>query len=203
MHGPTSRVRRNCVSKRRGNGSSASGDEPEKKKCETSANHPKEREREKMAEGLNCVHLLGNLGADPELRATPGGQSVCRLSVATTESYVDRNNQRQEKTEWHRCTIWGKRAEALAKLLRKGERVMVIGKLQTSSYEKNGEKRYSTEIVVTDVKLCGGAPRPQGSQSPMATPRPPTVAASPPFDDAPMPPPPMDGVVGGEADFPF
>jgi single-strand DNA-binding protein len=107
-----------------------------------------------MSEGLNKVLLLGNLGADPELKTTQGG-AVLKLRLATTESYVDRDSVRQERTEWHRVTLWGKRGEALAKILRKGERVFVEGRISTTSYEKDGEKRYSTEVVATNVILSG------------------------------------------------
>jgi single-strand DNA-binding protein len=118
-----------------------------------------------MAEGLNKVMLLGNLGADPELKTTQGGQAVLKLRLATTESYVDKNQARQEKTEWHSVTLWGKRGEALAKFLKKGDRIFVEGGLRTSSYEKNGEKRYSTEINATNVILAGGgAGRREGEQ---------------------------------------
>jgi single-strand DNA-binding protein len=109
-----------------------------------------------MAEGLNRVMLLGNLGADPELRVTQGGSAVLKLRLATTETYLDKNNTRQEKTEWHQVTMWGKRGEALSKILKKGDRIFVEGGLRTSSYEKNGEKRYSTEINATNVILGGG-----------------------------------------------
>jgi single-strand DNA-binding protein len=108
-----------------------------------------------MAEGLNRVMLLGNLGADPELRVTPGGQAVLKLRLATNETYLDRNNVRQERTEWHRVTVWGRRAEALGKFLQKGDLLFVEGRLQTSSYEKNGEKRYSTEVVANNIVLPG------------------------------------------------
>lgn len=108
-----------------------------------------------MAEGLNRVMLFGNLGADPELRVTGGGQAVLKLRLATTESYLDRNNARQERTEWHSVTVWGKRGEALAKFLTKGERVFIEGSLRTSSYEKDGEKRYRTEINATNIILGG------------------------------------------------
>ncbi len=121
-----------------------------------------------MAEGLNKVLLLGNLGADPELRVTPGGQAVLKLRLATTESYLDKSNTRQERTEWHRITIWGKRGEALAKFLTKGDRIFIEGRIQTSSYEKNGEKRYSTDIIANNVILSGGGrgrgDRPEGDQ---------------------------------------
>jgi single-strand DNA-binding protein len=123
-----------------------------------------------MAEGLNRVMLLGNLGADPELRVTPGGQAVLKLRLATNESYLDRNNVRQERTEWHRVTVWGRRAEALGKILQKGDSLFIEGRLQTSSYEKNGEKRYSTEVVANNIVLPGrgrgegaGAPREGGA----------------------------------------
>ncbi len=108
-----------------------------------------------MAEGLNKVMLLGNLGADPELKMTAGGQAVLKLRLATTESYLDRNNTRQERTEWHSVTLWGKRGEALSRFLSKGERIFVEGALRTSSYEKDGEKRYRTEIVASNVILAG------------------------------------------------
>ena len=108
-----------------------------------------------MAEGLNKVMLLGNLGADPELKMTQSGQAVLKLRLATTETYLDKNQTRQERTEWHSVTLWGKRGEALAKFLQKGERIFVEGSLRTSSYEKNGEKRYSTEINATNIILAG------------------------------------------------
>lgn len=108
-----------------------------------------------MAEGLNKVMLLGNLGADPELKVTAGGQAVLKLRLATTESYLDRNNARQERTEWHSVTLWGKRGEALSKFLQKGERIFVEGSLRTSSYEKDGEKRYRTEVIANNIILAG------------------------------------------------
>jgi single-strand DNA-binding protein len=106
-----------------------------------------------MAEGLNRVMLLGNLGADPELKVTQGGQAVLKLRLATTETYVDKSSQKQERTEWHRVTVWGRRGEALGKFLKKGDLVFVEGRLQTSSYERNGEKRYSTDIIAVNIVL--------------------------------------------------
>jgi single-strand DNA-binding protein len=100
--------------------------------------------------------LLGNLGADPELRMTSGGQAVLKLRLATSETYVDKNRQRQERTEWHNVVIWGKRAEALAKILTKGTRIFVEGGLRTSSYEdRDGHKRYRTEVVCSNILLQG------------------------------------------------
>lgn len=108
-----------------------------------------------MAEGLNKVMLLGNLGADPELKMTQGGSAILKLRLATTESYLDKNNTRQERTEWHSVTMWGKRGEALSRFLQKGERIFVEGSLRTSSYEKDGEKRYRTEIIANNIILAG------------------------------------------------
>lgn len=108
-----------------------------------------------MAEGLNKVMLLGNLGADPELKMTQGGQAILKLRLATTESYLDKNNARQERTEWHSVTMWGKRGEALSRFLQKGERIFVEGRISTSSYEKDGEKRYRTEIIANNIILGG------------------------------------------------
>jgi single-strand DNA-binding protein len=126
-----------------------------------------------MAEGLNRVMLLGNLGQDPELRMTSGGQAVLKLRLATSETYLDRNKVRQERTEWHSVVIWGKRAEALSKFLTKGSRIFVEGGIRTSSYEdKEGQKRYRTEVVASNIILSGsgggggggrGGPRPQDS----------------------------------------
>jgi single-strand DNA-binding protein len=110
-----------------------------------------------MAEGLNRVMLLGNLGADPELRMTSGGQAVLKLRLATSETYLDRNKVRQERTEWHSVVVWGKRGEALAKVLAKGSRIFVEGGLRTSSYDdKEGKKRYKTEVVANNIILSGG-----------------------------------------------
>lgn len=109
-----------------------------------------------MAEGLNRVLLLGNLGADPELRVTSGGQSVLKLRLATSETYLDKNRVRQERTEWHSVVVWGKRAEALSKFLTKGSRLFVEGGLRTSSYDdKEGNKRYRTEVVAQNIILAG------------------------------------------------
>jgi single-strand DNA-binding protein len=119
-----------------------------------------------MADGLNRVMLLGNVGADPELRVTPTGQSVLKIRMATSESYLDKNRVRQEKTEWHSIVIWGKRAEALGKIVEKGSRIFVEGSVQTRSYEdKDKNKRYSTEINAKEVILCGG-PGAQRRQEP-------------------------------------
>jgi single-strand DNA-binding protein len=110
-----------------------------------------------MSDGLNRVMLLGNLGADPELRMTSGGQAVLKLRLATSETYLDRNKVKQERTEWHSVVVWGKRGEALAKILNKGSRIFVEGGLRTSTYDdKDGKKRYKTEVVANNIILAGG-----------------------------------------------
>jgi single-strand DNA-binding protein len=110
-----------------------------------------------MADGLNRVMLFGNLGADPELKMTGSGQAVLKMRLATTESYLDRNKVRQERTEWHSVVLWGKRAEALSKFLAKGARIFVEGGLRTSSYDdRDGNKRYKTEVVASNIILTGG-----------------------------------------------
>jgi single-strand DNA-binding protein len=109
-----------------------------------------------MAEGLNRVMLLGNLGADPELRYTQAGKAVLNMRLATTESYLDANKVRQERTDWHNVVLWGKRGEALAKFLAKGSTIFVEGGLRTSSYDdKEGNKRYKTEVHATNIILAG------------------------------------------------
>lgn len=111
-----------------------------------------------MSEGLNRVILIGNLGQDPELRYTQSGQGVLSLRMATTESYFDNTTkERKERTEWHSVTVWGKRGEALNKILSKGSRICVEGRLQTRSWEdKQGSKRYTTEVVANNLILLGG-----------------------------------------------
>jgi single-strand DNA-binding protein len=109
-------------------------------------------------DGLNRTMLLGNLGADPELRMTGGGQAVLNLRLATTESYLDKDKARQERTEWHSVVVWGKRAEGLNKILRKGDRVFVEGGLRTTKYQdRDGNDRYKTEVVAQNVILNGKA----------------------------------------------
>ena len=115
-----------------------------------------------MAEGLNKAMLIGNLGADPELRSTQGGRSKLNIRLATTESYLDQNKQRQEVTHWHNVVLWGPRAEALAKILTKGTRIYVEGRIESRSYDdKDGVKRSVTDIVANNLILLDGR-RPEG-----------------------------------------
>ena len=133
---------------------------------------------------------IGNLAADPELRMTGGGQAILKLRLACNESYLDKSNTRVERTEFVSITIWGKRGSALAKILTKGSSVYVEGSLRTSSYEKDGEKRYRTEIVASNVILTGGRPAGTQGSGPGAgarPPRPPQDAAAPAAPAAPAP----------------
>ena len=109
------------------------------------------------AGGVNKVILIGNLGADPELRYTPSGQAVCDLRLATNESWTDKSGQKQERTEWHRVVMWGKPAEICKQYLTKGQKLYIEGRLQTRSWDdKEGNKKYSTEIIGTDFMFLGG-----------------------------------------------
>lgn len=109
-----------------------------------------------MAGSVNKVIILGRLGQNPELKYIPSGQAVCQMSVATSESFKDRNDQMQERTEWHRIQVWGKMAENCAKYLQKGRQVYVEGRLQTRSWDdKEGKKQYITEIVASQVIFIG------------------------------------------------
>src|SRR5204863_7844413 len=106
---------------------------------------------------VNKVIRVGNLGRDAELRYTPGGAAVSTLNMATTEVWNDKSGQRQEKTEWHRVVLWGKTAESLSEYLTKGKQIYVEGKLQTRQWDdKDGNKRYTTEIKGDRIVLLGG-----------------------------------------------
>lgn len=107
-----------------------------------------------MSNGINRVVLFGNLGADPELRPTQGGL-VLKLRLATNDAYYDKDKRLVERTEWHSVTMFGPRAEALGKLLSKGDSVLVEGSLRTSSYDKDGVTRYRTEVLARDLCLGG------------------------------------------------
>jgi single-strand DNA-binding protein len=148
---------------------------------------------------VNKVILIGNLGADPELKYTPSSRPLCNLRIATTEVFKDKSGQRQERTEWHRVTVWGDQAENCHKYLAKGRSVYVEGKLQTRSYDKDGQKHYATDVVADRVVfLAGGGgpgggggegrrgpggPRPGGGEGGGGGPRDEDPGAPPPSDD--------------------
>ncbi len=106
--------------------------------------------------GVNKVIIVGRLGADPEVKNIGSGQTVARLSIATSENWVDKEGQKQERTEWHKVVVWGRLAEICGKHLSKGRQVYLEGRLQTRSWEdQQGQKRYSTEIVANTVQFLG------------------------------------------------
>lgn len=112
---------------------------------------------------VNKVILVGNLGKDPELRYTPSGAAVATFSLATTERFKDRDGNRQEKTEWHNVVAWRQLAEICGKFLHKGKQVYIEGKIQTRSYDdRDGNKRYITEIVADQMQMLGSRNDDQG-----------------------------------------
>ena len=121
-----------------------------------------------MARGLNKVMLIGNLGQDPETRYMPSGAAVTNLRVATAEQWKDKQTgERQERTEWHSVAMFGRLAEIAAEYLRKGSQVYIEGRIQTRKWQdKQGNDRYSTEIVANEMQMLGG----RGGSAPMADP---------------------------------
>jgi len=111
-----------------------------------------------MARGVNKVILIGNLGADPETRAMPSGSTVANLRIATSESWRDKTSgEQQERTEWHRVALFGRLAEIASEYLRKGSQVYIEGSLRTRKWQdKQGQERYSTEIVGNELQMLGG-----------------------------------------------
>ncbi len=105
--------------------------------------------------GVNKVILVGNLGADPEMRYTAGGTAVCKFRIATTERFKDRQGNVQERTDWHRITAWGKLAEICGQYLAKGKQVYIEGRLEYGSYEKDGVKHYTTDIIANTMQMLG------------------------------------------------
>ena len=106
--------------------------------------------------GVNKVIVVGRLGADPEYKEFDGGNGVCNLSVATSDSWTDKEGEKQEKTEWHKVNVWGKLGSVCNTYLKKGRQVYIEGKLQTRSYEDGeGNKKYTTEIVASNVQFLG------------------------------------------------
>ena len=107
--------------------------------------------------GVNKVILIGNLGRDPEVRYTPGGQAVANFTVATNEAWTDKQGQKQERTEWHRIVVWGKLAELCGEYLSKGRQAYIEGRIQTREWtNKEGAKQYTTEVVANQVLFLGG-----------------------------------------------
>ena len=150
-----------------------------------------------MARSVNKVTLIGNLGNDPEMKALPSGNQVANLSIATTDSWRDRNSgEMQERTEWHRVVCFERLAEICGQYLRKGSRIYIEGSLRTRSWEQDGQKRYTTEIIGREMMMLDGrgdadmtsrAPAQSRPQSESA----PQHAVTPPVSQ-PMPDPNID-----------
>lgn len=112
-----------------------------------------------MARGVNKVILVGNLGQDPTVRYAATGSALANATLATSESWKDKTSgEKQEKTEWHKLVFFGKTAEIAGQYLKKGSQIYVEGRLQTREWEKDGVKRYSTEIVVSEMQMLGSRP---------------------------------------------
>ena len=131
---------------------------------------------------LNCVHIIGNLGQDPESRATPSGGTVTNLRIATSETWKDKHTgDKKEATEWHSVALFGRVAEIAAEYLRKGSKVYIGGSLRTRKWQdKNGNDRYTTEIVGRELKMLGGNER-SATREPATRNEP---AGEPEFDDS-------------------
>ncbi len=134
---------------------------------------------------VNIAIVSGNLGRDPEVRFTQSGRAVANFSVATNESWIGQDGNRQERTEWHNIVVWGKQAESCGQYLAKGRQVLVHGRIQTRKWtDQNGQDRYTTEIVAQRVQFLGGGGGARASQE----------AQEQGFGDAPSPfqSPPID-----------
>jgi single-strand DNA-binding protein len=109
---------------------------------------------------LNKVLLIGHLGNDPEIRSTQSGQSVCNFSLATNRRWRDKNGENKEETEWHRVVVWGRQGENCKEYLKKGRQIFLEGRVQTRQWEdRDGNKRYTTEIIADTVNFLGGGGR--------------------------------------------
>ena len=137
-----------------------------------------------MARGVNKVILIGNLGRDPEMRYTQNQQPIANLSVATSDSWMDRaTNERRERTEWHRVVCFARLAEICGEYLRKGSKVYIEGRLQTRSWEgQDGQTRYATEVVARDMQMLDGRGESGGYSGPEGPPPGPDDGYGPPAD---------------------
>lgn len=139
---------------------------------------------------LNKVFIIGNLGKDPEVRFTSNGKAVAKFPVATSEKWTDQDGNKQERTEWHNVVVWGKQAETCGQYLSKGRQVFIEGSIRTRQYDdKDGNKRYMTEVVARDVRFLGSAAGGGGrSVEPVqSAPRGEDSGGGPPADDDDIP----------------
>jgi single-strand DNA-binding protein len=160
-----------------------------------------------MARGINKVILVGNLGNDPDVKYSQGGAAITTISVATSESWTDKQGQKQERTEWHRVKFFGRLAEIAGEYLKKGRQVYIEGSLRTDKYTgKDGVERYSTDIIANEMQMLGGTPggersaergaergaersggRPSGGSERNAAASGSSSSSSAPFDDSSFP----------------
>ncbi len=138
-----------------------------------------------MAQSVNKVILIGRLGKDPEVRAIPSGVKVANLSIATDESYKDKDGNKVEKTEWHNIVAWRGLAEVFEKYVKKGDLIYVEGKLTTEKYDKDGVTHYATKIVVHEMTMLGGKRDGGGTPSGSGS-APSSGSGKPPEDDLPF-----------------
>lgn len=156
---------------------------------------------------VNKAIIVGNLGRDPEMRYTQSNTAVTNFTVATTDTWSDRNGEKQERTEWHRVVTWGRLAEICGQYLQKGKQVYIEGRLQTREWEdQNGQKKYTTEIVAQTMQMLGRAGDFQGGGAPSGAPSGPPAGGQPRQakqggGEDPFGSPPMPG--GDEDDLPF
>lgn len=137
--------------------------------------------------GVNKVMLVGHLGKDPEIRTLENGTKVASFSLATTESYRNKENQRVEQTEWHNIVLWRSLAEISEKYLKKGNLVFIEGSIRTRSYEKDGQKRFITEIVANDMTMLGSKKESgNGSENTVITPDTTDIEQAGPENDLPF-----------------
>jgi single-strand DNA-binding protein len=135
---------------------------------------------------VNKVIVLGNLGSDPEVRYTPSGKAVANFSLATSEKYTNKDGEKEEKTEWHRIVAWGRLGEICGEYLSKGSQIYIEGRLQTRTWEdRDGNKRYTTEIVAHTMQMLGGA-RKGGEAASIEESHPSEEPISIPDDDIPF-----------------
>ena len=132
---------------------------------------------------LNKVMLIGNVGKEPEFKSTPNGTAIVTLPLATTEKWTDKQGQKQEKTEWHRITLYNRLAELAGQYVGKGSKLYIEGKIVTNSWEKDGEKRYSTEIVANSMQFLSSKPEGQPQQQPQQQQYSQPQQSNDPFDD--------------------
>jgi len=160
-----------------------------------------------MARGLNRVLLIGNLGADPEIKFAPSGTAIANFNLATTEGKKNANGEWEDATEWHRIVFFGRQAESCRDYLKKGSRIYMEGRIQTRSWEdQSGQRQYRTEIVGASFLMLDGRAQDgdsEGAKPREASPGKPRSGSRQPSDSRNMPEPPKNNFPEGDDDLPF